>query len=200
MRCAPLTYNSILLGVDPCVDGRMSSSIAACGSDVLKSKTILFPTTELPALYNQKSIVKSPVASSDTEWTNPSQPPESDLTYRLVEEAPYYEVVQRSGQTQTDALLVDNEYAGFLIATAANDIAALNALLNVDAGSGYYDYGIIDYSPHAFLDEDVVLEAGPSTFAITGAGLSTVTDPCCPVDASQYLTVTVFVSSPKDIR
>jgi hypothetical protein len=108
------------------------------------------------------------VSSNDTEWTDPSQTPDP-ATYRIVEEAPYYELVQRLGESQTEALLTDNEFAGFLVATAANPGSAINAILNVDAGSGYEDFGVVEFSPYAFLDGDLAQEAGPSTFSITGA-------------------------------
>jgi hypothetical protein len=131
-------------------DGRSDRVRIECAQDVFSISTI------------------QSVSSNDTEWTDPSQTPDA-ATYRIVDEAPYYELVQRLGESQTEALLTDNEYAGFLVATAANPGAAINAILNVDAGSGYEDFGVVEFSPYAFLDGDLAQEAGPSTFAITGA-------------------------------
>lgn len=92
------------------------------------------------------AIVMPPVAS----WEDPSIVP-SPAQYRVVAEAPYYELVQRLGQTQTDALLADSPDSGFILASAGRVSGAINAIMMVDAGSGYEDSGVVEFSPIAFL-------------------------------------------------
>lgn len=90
----------------------------------------------------------------DTGWTDPSQPP-SPAPYRVVTEAPYYELVQRLGQANADNQLSLNTDAGYLLATAARPESGINARLFVDAGAGYEDTFGLDFCPSAFLAEGI---------------------------------------------
>lgn len=87
--------------------------------------------------------------------------------YRAVVEAPYYELVQRLGQTAVDDQLAGNSDIGYLVASAATPGGAINARLAVDAGAGYDgNDSPIDFCPVAFLDAD--LAPGDTSVAITG--------------------------------
>jgi len=100
------------------------------------------------------------------------QPIDTDaqpVVQRVVTEAPYYEIVTLIGQVQADDDLAANADLGYVFAAGGRPSveSALNALLYVDNGSGTYEEsGPMDFSPYAFLDEDVT--AGQLTFAITG--------------------------------
>lgn len=66
--------------------------------------------------------------------------------YRLVEEAPYYELVRRIGQADTDALLTDDDTIGFLNACCNSPTPdAINALISVDDGAGFETTGAVDF-------------------------------------------------------
>lgn len=87
--------------------------------------------------------------------------------YRIVVEAPYYELVQRLGQTSTDEQLAANPDIGYLLASAARPGTAINGRFAVDAGGGYEGNDTpMDFCPSAFLAEN--LTRGATSVAITG--------------------------------
>lgn len=106
------------------------------------------------------------IAQPDEGWVDPVTDP-VPAEYRIVEEAPYYELVQRLGQTTADEQLAANPDIGYLLATAARPADAINGRLAVDAGGGYEGNDTpIDFCPVAFLAED--LTPGATSVAITG--------------------------------
>lgn len=105
------------------------------------------------------------VSEPGDTWDDPSAVP-APAVYRLVTEAPYYELVQRLGQTQTDTQLAANPDAGLILASAGRPAGAINATLMVDAGAGYDDSGVVDFCPFAFLVTDI--GPGDTIIAITG--------------------------------
>lgn len=81
----------------------------------------------------------------------PPQPNQS-----IVFEMPYFEAVQRFGQTQVDAELANNPDLGYLVvATKKPQSNSINALLYTDNGTGYQQASIVDYCPVATLDQDI---------------------------------------------
>lgn len=81
----------------------------------------------------------------------PPQPNQS-----VVFEMPYFEAVQRFGQTQVDAELANNPDLGYLmIATKKPQNNSINALLFTDNGTGYQQASIVDYCPVATLDQEI---------------------------------------------
>ncbi|WP_227541483.1 MULTISPECIES: phage tail protein [Acinetobacter] len=90
----------------------------------------------------------------------PPQPNQS-----IVFEMPYFEAVQRFGQTQVDAELVNNPDLGYLVvATKKPQSNSINALLYTDDGTGFQQASIVDYCPAATLDQNIgYLD---STFAV----------------------------------
>lgn len=106
------------------------------------------------------------VAQPPTDWVDPvgsAQPIED----RIVQEAPYYELVRQRGLDVVDALMDERPEAGFLMATAARPSTdSINATLSVDAGNGYDDSATVDFPPSADLAEDMP-QAEESTVAIT---------------------------------
>lgn len=94
----------------------------------------------------EQAIVTSP----DEARTDPSVPP-LPASYRVVAEAPYYELVQWLGQSSADRRLTDNPFAGFLVASAQNPGGAINMELVVDSGAGYEEIGAVDFCPCVFL-------------------------------------------------
>lgn len=71
-------------------------------------------------------------------------------------EMPYFEAVQRFGQTQVDTELANNPDLGYLmVATKKPQNNSINALLFTDNGTGYQQTSIVDYCPVVQLDQDI---------------------------------------------
>lgn len=87
-------------------------------------------------------------------WVDPSQPPEP-VDEQIAGEAPYYELVQINGQTQTDSDLAANPMLGYVIAAAGRPASAINAKLWTDAGAGFAESDVMDFAPSAVLTEDI---------------------------------------------
>lgn len=67
---------------------------------------------------------------------------------RFVEEAPFYSIVQELGQAQAESTLQAQPFAGFALVTGRSPYpATVNALYNVDAGTGWEQNGFVDFSP-----------------------------------------------------
>jgi hypothetical protein len=89
----------------------------------------------------EAGLVVVPPPEIEDELPLPSSP-------RLVEEAPYYALVQELGQTVAESTIADEPFSGYVSATGASPYpATINALYNVDAGSGYEQNGTVDFSP-----------------------------------------------------
>lgn len=81
----------------------------------------------------------------------PPQPNQS-----IAFEMPYFEAVQRFGQTQVDTELANNPDLGYLmVATKKPQNNSINALLFTDDGTGYQQASIIDYCPVVQLDQNI---------------------------------------------
>jgi hypothetical protein len=107
----------------------------------------------------EDSFVTEPLGSSvdqpDDIWIDPlNQLPEA-ADPRLVTEAPYWEVVQQIGDLQAIEVFGDDPDAGFLLVAAGRQNNEVNASLYVDSGAGYNQQGTLDFSPYAYLTEDV---------------------------------------------
>lgn len=87
------------------------------------------------------------VVVEDSAWTTISVLP-TPSTYVLPYEIPYYELVQAQGQSDVDAVLVTNPLASYVGAAAVEVNGSINALLYIDAGSGYEESATLDYSPY----------------------------------------------------
>lgn len=122
----------------------------AFGND--KSKRVrISAVQDAFALPGSASLVKQELV-----WTSPIQAP-TPAQYRLVIEAPYYELVQRFGQTTVDQLLSDNPEMGFVQVAAVRPGNAINADFIVDAGAGYDSTNAVtlDFCPTATLSAGV---------------------------------------------
>ena len=81
-------------------------------------------------------------------------PPQSNQSIAF--EMPYFEAVQRFGQTQVDNELANNPDLGYLmVATKKPQNNSINALLFTDNGTGYQQASIVDYCPMATLDQNI---------------------------------------------
>ncbi len=109
------------------------------------------------------------ISTPPTEWVNPSGDAEP-ATVRIVQEAPYFEVVRDQGQDATDALLDIRPEAGFLMASAVRPTSSsVNATLDVDSGAGYVESTTLDFPPYAVLSEDMP-QADTSTVSLSEVG------------------------------
>ncbi|CAN7168946.1 VWA domain-containing protein [Mesorhizobium amorphae] len=100
-------------------------------------------------------------------WVPPSNEP-LPVSPRMVAEMPYRELRQMMGAADLAATLASNPDAGVLqIAGSSPTPDAANALMEIDAGSGYAEAGTpLDFAPGAFLDGDVAIDATEIT--VTG--------------------------------
>jgi hypothetical protein len=126
-----------------------------------KSNRIKITCTEDVFAFPDVALIQPNVI----DWIDPSGAPTAAV-YRVVEEAPYFELVQRLGQTTTDQNLATAPDLGYVLGTAAAPSGSISARLAVDAGAGYEDSPIV-FCPYAFLDAD--LGYGALTVALTGA-------------------------------
>lgn len=94
------------------------------------------------------------VVPDDPEWENPSQPA-TPSPYRLVTEAPYYELVQTVSQLEIDDMLASSPEAGLLMASAVSPPGGIQAVLSTNAGAGFEDVAALDFCPFASLAADV---------------------------------------------
>lgn len=73
-------------------------------------------------------------------------------TIRMVEEAPYFDIVRRLSQSETDDRLAAEPDLGFVLMTAAQPTPdSLQAISAIDAGAGYVDGERVDFSPTVTL-------------------------------------------------
>ncbi len=130
-------------------DGKTNRIRIQCAQDVF-------------GLPEQAYVVPPPPA-----WEDPSQNPVA-VSHKSVFEVPYFELVQRQGQTAVDNLLQvnNNPDAGYVAAGAVRPISgALTARLYTNSGAGYEDVSNLDFGPGATLAEDIDQMA--TTFAIS---------------------------------
>lgn len=100
-------------------------------------------------------------APPPTEWQNPNTVPLPCPQHSVIE-APYYEVVQRIGDSFAQALDPD---AAFVVATGSRPAgSAINARLMSNPAGTYEDYGHADFCPTALLVAD--LDIGATTAAL----------------------------------
>ncbi|RWG13743.1 MAG: VWA domain-containing protein [Mesorhizobium sp.] len=106
--------------------------------------------------------------SSGGTWEPPSNEP-LPVSPRMVVEMPFRELRQMMGEADLAATLASNPDAGVLqIAGASPTPDAANALIEVDAGSGYAEAGTpLDFAPGAFLSGAVTVDA--TAITVTGA-------------------------------
>lgn len=91
-------------------------------------------------------------APPPSEWQNPNNPPAA-CPFHSVIEAPYWEVVQRRGESEAQAL---HPSVGFVVATGVRPSSdATNAKLYTNpTNTGYEEAGTVDFCPSAVLTAD----------------------------------------------
>jgi hypothetical protein len=100
-------------------------------------------------------------------WEPPTTEP-LPVSPRLVHEMPYREARQMVGMADLAAMLAGDANAGAIqIAGSSPSPDATNALIEVDAGSGYEGTGdTLDFAPGAFLDGDLAIDT--TEFPVSG--------------------------------
>ncbi|RWB53629.1 hypothetical protein [Mesorhizobium sp.] len=116
--------------------------------------------------FGSSSIVDD--GTDEGGWEPPSTEPQP-VSPRLVHEMPYREARQMVGAADLAAMLAGDSDAGLIqIAGSSPTPDATNALIEVDAGSGYEGTGdTLDFAPGAFLDGDVAIDA--TAILVSGA-------------------------------
>ena len=92
-------------------------------------------------------------APPPSEWASPVSAP-SPCPYHSVIEAPYWEVVQRLGETEAQAKAADS---GYIVATGVrpSDDASNAKIWSNPTGTLYEEAGTVDFTPSAVTDGDV---------------------------------------------
>lgn len=86
---------------------------------------------------------------------------------RLVEEAPYYEIVRNLGQVDADALLADEPATGFInVMGQAPSGNALNAVISVDSGGGFGGSYLMEFASAAPLRSALSARADATTILV----------------------------------
>lgn len=144
---------------------------------VMRVTNITFPDTEtnqikiecVEDVFDLPTVVQN--KSNSVGWTDPNVDPEV-ATERFVQEAFYYELVERLGQATLDSNLSSNPDLSYMMATAGRkQSAAVNAQLAIDSGSGMQIVGTMDFSPAGVLANELVKD-----YTQTTVTLSSVTD------------------------
>ncbi len=137
-------------------DGKTNKIRISCTQDTFDTPDVIVVTPDVPI------------------WQDPSSDP-TPAEYRIVVEAPYFELVQRLGQTTTDDQLASNNNLGYILASAVAPTGAINGRLAIDSGAGYDGNDTaMDFCPAAFLAADIT--PGQTSISITGGqSLSAVT-------------------------
>ncbi|MHA3913838.1 VWA domain-containing protein [Halovulum sp. GXIMD14793] len=88
-------------------------------------------------------------------------------TPRFVEEAPYYTLVTSEGQAVVDQSL-DNEPDGgrLLVVAGSPGSNHIDATKAVDAGSGFEDFGVLEFSPHVRIVNGLSGDADDTTLLV----------------------------------
>lgn len=131
-------------------------------------------------------------APPPSEWQNPNNPPAA-CPQHLVIEAPYWEVVQRAGESQAQAF---PSSAAFVVATGVRPSSdATNAKLFTNpTNTTYEEAGTVDFCPTAVLTAAVTPTA--TTFPIgSGIDLDTVRTGSYAVMGNEILRVTTVSST-----
>lgn len=103
----------------------------------------------------------APISLPEVVSPNPVDDRPKVAPIRMVEEAPYYVLVLQEGQDAVDAQLADNADLGRLITAAvAPNARHLEAVIGVDAGGGWVEDGLINFSASTVTTEDLSGEGG----------------------------------------
>jgi len=135
--------------------------LGALGSNVVKIQAV-------EDVFALSSAIYAPPPPSG--WSNPNTPP-APCPYHCVIEAPFWELVQRMGETDAQALPAT---AGFVVATGVRPSSdANNAKLYTDVTGVWEEAGTVDFCPTAILT--AVVSSNTTTFPIgTGVDLDVV--------------------------
>jgi Putative phage tail protein len=90
------------------------------------------------------------IDTSGSEWEDINLPP-APAEFAIAFEAPYYEIVQERGQSDTDDAIALNDEIGFVGVAAVRPTGAINAVLSTDAGAGYEEAGTFNFCPSATI-------------------------------------------------
>ncbi|MEI9410703.1 hypothetical protein [Mesorhizobium salmacidum] len=100
-------------------------------------------------------------------WVPPSNVP-LPVSPRLVQEMPYRELRQMIGDADAATMLTADADGGLIqVAGSSPTPDAVNAELQIDAGTGYASTDVLDFAPGAFLDGGV--DAAATEITVTGA-------------------------------
>lgn len=116
-----------------------------------KSNSVRFKVVQDVFAQPAEMLVTSP----PTGWVNPTENPiPVEMAYAF--EAPYFELVQRQGQQQTESMLEYNNDAGYVGTAAVRpQSSALSAEVYTDPGTGFESAAHLDFAPGGHLTSAV---------------------------------------------
>jgi len=139
----------------------------------------------------------------DDLWQDPTAQLPLPALPRLLEEIPYYYLVQFDGESNINNMLSDDPDAGIFFTAAGRQQNELNARVEVDSGSGYVQtpYGL-DFCPYAYLlaeishtDTQIYVTGGKDLDLVVVGQVAQINDELVRVDAvdedstGTYITV-----------
>lgn len=118
--------------------------LGVIGSDTVK-------ITAVEDVFALSSAIYS--APPNTGWVDPNNPPAPCL-YHKVMEAPYWELVQRIGENDAEAV---DSTSGYIVATGVRPTSdAGNAkIFSNYTGTGYQEAGTVDFCPTCTISADI---------------------------------------------
>lgn len=103
----------------------------------------------------------------EVEFIEPAVPQILSPVPRLVAEAPYFEVQRVLGQEVIDEVLSGSPDVGYLLTAAGSPSGdSVNALVNVDQGSGYFETGAMAFSGSSIVRSVVSTSASEAKLLI----------------------------------
>lgn len=102
-------------------------------------------------IFNLPEVVFTP--PTPPIWEDPTGGEALPLEDRLPIEVPYFEMLQRQGSVAVDAALAANPDLGYVGIAAGVNTNEINAKVLTDAGAGYQQVAVLDFSPTAKLAE-----------------------------------------------
>lgn len=104
-------------------------------------------------------------APPPSEWTDPISEP-APCPYHLTFESPFWELVQRMGETEARALDVNSGFAMIAGVRPSSDATDARLMTN-PGGAGYQSSSVVDFCPTALLDANIT----PAQTSIAIAGV-----------------------------
>lgn len=143
MRWPDLDINGIIMRVVGMAygDGRNNTVQIQCAEDVFSYPLVAVADSD----------------PDDPKWEDPITPP-VPIVLQTVVESPYYELVQRLGETEVNNELSTDPMLGYVGAAGGQPSNAVNINIYTDSGGGYLKRGSLPFCATAELEYDIAIQ------------------------------------------